>query len=78
MYKVITKVLAGRMTEVLTEVISQYQNAFVKGRRILDCSFIASEVLNSKIKGGGGMIFRVDMMKVYDHASCNFLDFIWW
>lgn len=35
MYKVITKVLAGRMRKVLNVVISQYQNAFVKGKQIL-------------------------------------------
>lgn len=38
---------------------------------------IVDEVLDSKIKqGGGGVIFKVDRLKAYDQASWNFLDFV--
>lgn len=57
--------------------ISEYQNNFVKGHPILNCSLIANELLDSRIKeGSGGRIFRVDMMKAYDLVSWNFLYFV--
>lgn len=59
------------------EVISQYQNALVKDRQILDCCMVANEALDSRHKQGkGGGIFKVYMMKAYDHDSWNFLDFV--
>ena len=36
LYKILAKVLANRIKEVLDKVVSPDQNAFVKGRRILD------------------------------------------
>lgn len=35
------------------------------------------EVIDAKLKeGGGGMVFKVDIMKVYDHVYWNFLNFV--
>ncbi|WP_407047594.1 reverse transcriptase domain-containing protein [Vibrio cholerae] len=36
LYKIIAKVLAGRIREVLHETIHSTQGAFVQGRQILD------------------------------------------
>lgn len=73
MYKVLAKVLARRMTRVPEGVTYKFQNAFLKGQQILDCSLIAYEKLGSWIKEReGGMIFKVDMLKAYDHMSWNF------
>lgn len=72
MYTVLIEVLAAKMRKVLEAVISTYQNAFGKGHQILNCSFIANEVPESRIKEGrGGMLFKVDMMKAYGHVSWN-------
>jgi exonuclease III len=50
MYKIIAKLLANRLSVVLGNIISPSQNAFVKGRQILDSVLIANECLDSRLK----------------------------
>ncbi|XP_072074220.1 uncharacterized protein [Arachis hypogaea] len=76
-YKILTRVLVGRLRKVLDAIISSLQSAFVKGRLIQDNIVIVQEAfhkLNRKENSGSeNLAIKLDMNKAYDRLEWNFL-----
>ncbi|GJX06281.1 putative RNA-directed DNA polymerase, eukaryota, reverse transcriptase zinc-binding domain protein, partial [Tanacetum coccineum] len=73
-YKIIAKVLVERIKRVVGKVVGDVQNAFIKGRSILDGVLIANEVVGHLRKTQSkGLIFKVDFEKAYDSLNWRFL-----
>lgn len=77
LYKIIVKVLANRLKEVLPHLISENQSGFMKNRSITDNVLIAFEVIhhmNSKQSGNAGEVaLKLDISKAYDLVNWSFL-----
>ncbi|GJR68473.1 RNA-directed DNA polymerase, eukaryota [Tanacetum coccineum] len=74
-YKVITKIVASRLSNVISDLISNVQTAFLPNRQILDGPFIVNEIISRcKIKNKKAMIFKVDFAKAYDSIRWDYLD----
>ena len=69
MYKIITKIIVGRLRPYLDKLINLCQAAFVPGRRGVDNTIIVQELIHTmgKTKGRGGyMALKIDLEKAYD------------
>nr|GEZ46667.1 RNA-directed DNA polymerase, eukaryota [Tanacetum cinerariifolium] len=75
LYKVVTKILATRLSMVIFDLISDVQTAFLPNRQILDGPFIINELLSwCKHKKQQAMVFKVDFAKAYNSIRWDYLD----
>ncbi|GKB24357.1 putative RNA-directed DNA polymerase, eukaryota, reverse transcriptase zinc-binding domain protein [Tanacetum coccineum] len=76
-YKIIAKILANRLSVVIDKLISHEQTSFIKGRQILDCPLILSELIEwYKKRKKKMLLFKVDFEKAFDTVSWKYLDFM--
>ncbi|GJZ72882.1 RNA-directed DNA polymerase, eukaryota [Tanacetum coccineum] len=69
------KILATRLSLVISELISDVQTAFVPNKQILDGPFIINELLSwCKHKKQQAVVFKVDFAKAYDSVRWDYLD----
>ncbi|XP_021889826.1 uncharacterized protein LOC110808596 [Carica papaya] len=72
-YKLISKVLAKRMSKVLSEVTGENQNAFTAGRQILDAVMVTNETADDIVgQKKKDIICKIDMEKACDHGLWGF------
>jgi len=75
LYKILVKLLAKRLCNVMETVISDTQSTFVKDRQILDGILVANEVVDEagKLKKDL-LLFKVDFEKAFDSVDWGYLD----
>ena len=77
LYKIISKVLANRLKQVIDGIISKTQSAFIQGCLITDNIMISYEIMHyikHKLKGKQGyMALKLDMSNEYDRVEWGYL-----
>lgn len=73
-YKLLSKVLTERLKRVIDRLVDVQLMTFIKNMQIMDAILIANEVVDSRInQGKAGILFKLDIEKVYDHVNWEFL-----
>lgn len=77
LYKVIAKVLANRLKDILPDIITENQSAFVPGWNISDNVLVAFELLHFMKKknygSNGEVALKLDVSKAYDRVYWSYL-----
>nr|GEW46586.1 RNA-directed DNA polymerase, eukaryota [Tanacetum cinerariifolium] len=74
-YKIIGKLLANRLSNVIGDCVSPVQSAFIKGRYILDGPLILNEILAEYRQQHKELfLFKVNFEKAFDSVRWDFLD----
>ena len=77
LYKLIAKVIAGRLKPFLDQGISQEQFGFLKDRQITEPIGIVQEVLHSvKIKNSCAFVLKLDLTKAFDRVDWTYIRLI--
>lgn len=73
--KLISKIIASRVSKILPIVINEQQYGFVQGRSIHESISLTQEMVLDldRMVDGGNMILKFDMSKAYDRLECRFL-----
>ncbi|MCH92961.1 RNA-directed DNA polymerase (Reverse transcriptase), partial [Trifolium medium] len=74
-FKIITKILADRLSLIASRIISTHQRGFIPGRHISDCVIVTSEADNvlSRKSFAGNIALKIDIQKAFDTIDWLFL-----
>lgn len=77
-YKIISKLLANRINEVLDELISPEQSAFVRHRKMKENIMLVQELLRkyNRKRVTPRCMMKIDLFKAYDTVSWSFLQWM--
>ena len=72
-YKIISKVMANRLKQILPQLIAPTQSAFVPSRLITNNVLVAYETMHAmhcrKIGKKGSLAMKLDISKAYNHVE---------
>lgn len=76
LYKIISKILANRLKEVLGSIIGKAQSAFVPGRLIFDNILLSHELIKGYQRKNISprCMIKIDVQKAYDSVEWPFLN----
>ncbi|KAH0683028.1 hypothetical protein KY289_020780 [Solanum tuberosum] len=71
LYKTIAKILAARLHEVITSVISEAQSGFIPGRKIANNIILATELVKDYQRKNTSprCMIKIDLQKAYDSVQ---------
>ncbi|KAK1557037.1 hypothetical protein Q3G72_016579 [Acer saccharum] len=74
-YKIFSKIIVFRLTDLVEKLVSHEQGAFIPGRSIFENITLAHEMVHSlhKKMTGGNVMVKLDMAKAYDRVNWSFL-----
>ncbi|XP_010667105.1 uncharacterized protein LOC104884190 [Beta vulgaris subsp. vulgaris] len=74
-YKCVTKVLCGRLRQILPNIIMENQGGFVHGRYIAHNIMVVRDLVKNygRKKASPSCILKIDIQKVYDTMNWEFL-----
>ena len=76
-FRIVSKVLANQLKQILPNVISESQSAFVPNRLITDNTTVTFEILhrmqNKRTGKKGQMAIKLDISKAYNRVKWSFL-----
>lgn len=74
-HKILTKIIADRLAQIMPTIISKEQRAFIHGRNIRDCICLTSKAVNLLHKKcyGGNVALKIDISKAFDTIDWKFL-----
>ncbi|GKV34368.1 hypothetical protein SLEP1_g42745 [Rubroshorea leprosula] len=76
-YKILSKVLANRLKNVMSEIISETQSAFIGGRQLVDSVLVLNEVVDEvRNRKTPAFVFKADFQKAYDCVNWTYLDWM--
>ncbi|GJW53439.1 RNA-directed DNA polymerase, eukaryota [Tanacetum coccineum] len=73
-YKIIAKILANRLSQVVSSVVSEVQVTYIKVRQIIDDHLMVDEIIAwAKKHKNRLMFFKVEFEKAFDSLNWSFL-----
>ena len=75
-FKIITRILADRLSPIASRIILPNQFAFLEGRQISDCILLTSECVNLMENScvDGNIAIKLDVAKAFDTLNWSFLE----